>query len=406
MDGISMDTETCQTNHLAQCVDSFVNLLKLADVSQLWTRMRTRFTAAEHTELSRLLPWLTAGLIFTPLVPALYSFAHQSSLLQQVYLMYTGWHLMTEVHNAWNLWYQKAAQPDGVWDKFLKLIVLTFCVWCSSDWLLHQPIQAALFVSGLASSVCGLTYSRWCTHRCSCCSLRNSAVLLAKSCIWVRLIENFQIIKPLWVEIYPFHAALLIWSSVSLLLRNLDEWWTGPVPCGAHAANALLEKTVITDAVLQKRHTELHGSKQLYHQYGASLEVLLSLFAENGFQVKYPQYFVEEFDRTDTHLLLNNNGTHWKSMRRTRQRWKLFDDGTVFDLTAERAALMVNAYAISETCHVISLKCGKRVPLERQERYTGPSIFGKGCDNVTTCFASSCLILVVHCNKCRCCTRV
>ena len=401
MDGISMDTETCQTNHLAQCVDSFVNLLKLADVSQLWTRMRTRLTAAEHTELSRLLPWLTAGLILAPLVPALYSFAHQSTLLQQVYLMYTGWHLMTEVHNAWNLWYQKAAQPDGIWDKFLKLTVLTFCVWCSSDWLLHQPIQAALFASGLASSVCGLTYSRWCTSRCSCCSLRNSAVLLAKSCIWVRLIENFQIIKPLWVEIYPFHAALLIWSSVTLLWRNLDEWWTGPVPCGAHAANALLEKKVITDKVLQKRHTELHGSKQLYHQYGASLEVLLSLFAENGFQVKYPQYFVEEFDRSDTHLLLNSNGTHWKSMRRTRQRWKLFDDGTVFDLTAERAALMVNAYAISETCHVISLKRGKRVPLERQERYTGPSIFGKGCDNVTTCLASSCLIRVVHCNKCR-----
>ena len=156
-------------------------------------------------------------------------------------------------------------------------------------------------------------------------------------------------IKPLWVEIYPFHAALLIWSSISLLWRNLDEWWTGPVPCGAHAANALLEKKVITDAVLRKRHTELHRSKQLYDQYWTSLEVLLSLFAEHGFQVKYPQYFVEEFDSTDTHLLLNINGTHWKSMRRTRQRWKLFDDGNVFDLTDERAALMVNAYAISET---------------------------------------------------------
>ena len=147
----------------------------------------------------------------------------------------------------------------------------------------------------------------------------------------MRLIENFQIIKPLWVEIYPFHAALRVWSSIALLWRNLDEWWTGLVPCGAHAANALLEKRVITDAVLRKRHTELHGSKQLYHQYGASLEVLLSLFAENGFQVKYPQYFMEEFDSTDTHLLLSINGKHWKSMRRTRQKWRLFDDGNVFD---------------------------------------------------------------------------
>ena len=43
MEEIFVDIETCQTNHIAQCVDSFVNLMKLADVSQL----RNRLTAAE-----------------------------------------------------------------------------------------------------------------------------------------------------------------------------------------------------------------------------------------------------------------------------------------------------------------------------------------------------------------------
>ena len=98
----------------------------------------------------------------------------------------------------------------------------------------------------------------------------------------------------------------------------------------------------------------------------------------------YPQSFVDEFDRIDTHLLLNRNGTRCKSMRRTQKRWKLFDDSSVFDLSDEHAALMVDSYAISETCHVISLNRGKRVPLERQERYAGPSIFEKGRDEVTT----------------------
>ena len=370
MDGIFMDTETCQINKLSQYIDSYVNLMKLADVRQL----RAQLTAEEQFALLNVLAWVTSWLIFVPVAPALYSFAHRSTLLHLVYLMYTGWHLITELQSTWNLWQQKASDPDGIWDKFLKLIVLTFCVWFSSDWLLHQPIQAVLFALGLVNSICGQTY-RPC--RCSRCSLRNAAVLVLKSSISVRLIENFQVIKPLWVEIYPFHAALLIWSSITPIQASFLSWWS-PVPCGAHAANALLDGNIVTDSMLRKRHKELHKPTQLYHERGASVDVLLSLLAECGIHMRN---FVTKFDSTDTHLLLNN-GTHWKSMRRTRQGWKLYDNGSTYQLTTERADLLVNAHAIDEACHIISLKRGKPMALERQNEYTGPSMFGKGHDEV------------------------
>ena len=195
-------------------------------------------------------------------------------------------------------------------------------------------------------------------------------------CVWVKPMENFHAIKPHCVEIYPFHAAALIWSNVTLLRRRICLW--SPMPCGAHAVNALLEKNMITDSVLFNRHMQLHKSKQLYHQRGASISVLMSVLAEFGMRVRHPGCFVQEFDSNDTDLLLNFNGVHWLTMRQTEEKWELFDKGNVFDLTDECAALLVQAFAISNTCHVIPLQRGVGVPFEMQEQYTGIIIFGKG----------------------------
>ena len=280
---------------------------------------------------------------------------------------------MAELHNTWNVWHQKVAQPDGIRNTSLKLLMLTFCAWCSSDWLIHQLIQAALFASGRIDSFFGQMHGRG----PSCCRrLRNDAVFALKGYILVILMTNFHTVKLLWAEIYPFHVAVLVWSNITLLQRSICLWWT-QMPCGAHAVNGLLGKNVITDSILYNRHKQLHKSRQLYHQRGASINVLLSVLAESSILVRHPGYFVKRLDSTDSHLLLND-GSHWKSMRRTQQGWKLFDDCNVFDLTDEDVPLFVHAYASSETRHIISLRCGPRVRLEKQEKYIGTSIFGKG----------------------------
>jgi hypothetical protein len=151
-----------------------------------------------------------------------------------------------------------------------------------------------------------------------------------------------------------------------------------PMPCGAHAANALLGQNMITNSVLYNRHMQLHKSEQLYHQRGASISVLVSVLAEFGMRVRHSGCFMQEFDSTDTDLLINFNEVHWLTMRRAEQSWKMFDEGNVIDLTDQYAGLLVQAFAISNTCHVISLQCGVRVPFEKQEQYTGLIIFGKG----------------------------
>jgi len=151
-----------------------------------------------------------------------------------------------------------------------------------------------------------------------------------------------------------------------------------PMPCGAHAANALLGQNMITNSVLYNRHMQLHKSEQLYHQRGASISVLVSVLAEFGMRVRHSGCFMQEFDSTDTDLLINFNEVHWLTMRRAEQSWKMFDEGNVIDLTDQYAGLLVQAFAISNTCHVIPLQRGVGVPFEMQEQYTGIIIFGKG----------------------------
>ena len=169
---------------------------------------------------------------------ALCAYVHESPMLYLVYMICVAWHLVTELSNAWNLWDEKAAQSDGVQNAFFKLSVLSICVWCSSDWLLHQPIQAALCASTLAKSAWDQAQSQWRINF----SLHDGTVFAFKACVWVMMIENYHTFRPLWVEIWSVHAVILIGSSMGLLWDSFNVWYLQRMLCGANASNSLLEE--------------------------------------------------------------------------------------------------------------------------------------------------------------------
>ena len=169
---------------------------------------------------------------------ALCTCVHESSMLYLVYLICVAWRLLTELTNAWNLCHGKTTQPDGIRHAFCKLLVLSICVWCSSDWLLHQPVQAALCASALAKSMWDKAQTQWRINF----SLNDGTVLALKACIWVLVMENYHTIRPLWVEIWSLHAVILTCSSIELLWGSFNVWYLQRLLCGANVADALLEE--------------------------------------------------------------------------------------------------------------------------------------------------------------------
>ena len=162
---------------------------------------------------------------------------HESPMLHLVYLICAAWHLNTELSNVWNLCHGETAQPNGIRHAFCKLLVLSICVWCSSDWLLHQPIQAALCASALAKTVWDRAQSQWHINF----SLHDGAAFALNACVWVLVIENYDTVKPLWVEIWSVHAVVVICSSVKLLWDSFIVWYLQRMLDGANATNSLLK---------------------------------------------------------------------------------------------------------------------------------------------------------------------
>ena len=160
-------------------------------------------------------------------------------MMHLVYLICAAWHLVTELSNAWNMWYEKAAQSDGIRHALFTLLVLSIFVLCSSDCFLHQPIQAALCASALAKSVWDQAQSQWHINNFS---LHDGTVFALNVCVWVTVIENYHMIRPLWVEVWSVHAVVLIASSVQLLWGSFNVWYLQRMLCGANAANGLLEE--------------------------------------------------------------------------------------------------------------------------------------------------------------------
>ena len=159
-------------------------------------------------------------------------------MIHLVYLICAAWHSVTELSNAWNLWYEKTAQPENIQHTLFTLLVLSICVGCSSDCFLHYPIQAALCASAFAKSFSDQAQSQWHIN----INLHDGTVFALKACVWVMVMENYHLIEPLWVEVWSVHALVLTSARMKLFWGSFNVWYLQRMLCAANAANSLLKE--------------------------------------------------------------------------------------------------------------------------------------------------------------------